>query len=501
MNPLSDIQFNNTYVNFPDNFYTRQNPTPVSKPELIAINERLSQQLGWDITYLRSPEGLAVLAGNHIPAGADPIATVYAGHQFGHFSPQLGDGRAVLLGEVLDSDGVRQDIQLKGAGPTPYSRNGDGRAAIGPVVREYIVSEAMAALGVPTTRALAAVSTGDTVFRETQLPGAVLTRVAPSHIRVGTFQFFAARRDEQALKQLTQHVIDRHYPEAAQADIPALALLEAVMTRQCELIAQWQSIGFIHCVMNTDNASVAGLTIDYGPCAFMDAYHSDTVFSSIDHQSRYAYRNQPGMAQWNMANFAQCLLPLVDADPDKAVEAAQKTIDAFPEIYTKAYVMRFRHKLGLNSEQETDAELITELLTCMQQSSADFTNTFRSLSHCSPTASSDTSEPDTCEKAFTSLFSNKQSISSWLERWRTRHKEETGELADTKALMRNNNPAYIPRNHRIAQAITAAEQHDYEPVHTLIALLSNPYSEQAGMAHFAKVPEADEIVKATFCGT
>jgi len=412
MTQTPEFQFDNTYVNLSDKLFTRLPPTPVSKPELIAINTGLADQLGLDAQALQSAEGLSVLAGNSVPNGADPIATAYAGHQFGNWVPQLGDGRAILLGELLDKAGTRFDIQLKGAGPTPFSRNGDGRAAIGPVVREYVVSEAMAALGVPTTRALAAVATGDTVRRETALPGAILTRVAHSHIRVGTFQFFAARRDNESIKLLTEHVIDRHYPELKLADNPALALLETVLARQAQLIAHWQSIGFIHGVMNTDNASIAGLTIDYGPCAFMDVYHPGTVFSSIDHASRYSYQNQPGIAQWNCANLAQCLLPLIDPDETKSLEAAQAVIDSFPQMYTAEYLDRFGKKLGLSTAQNDDATLISDLLELMADNKVDFTNTFRSLSQCN----FDNEAADTADSTFIERFNEQKSAMLWLQK-------------------------------------------------------------------------------------
>src|SRR5450755_926765 len=329
--------FQNTYAALPDNFFARVAPTPVDSPRLIKLNRPLAVHLGLDPDRLGSPEGTEILAGKRIPDGADPIAMAYAGHQFGHFVPQLGDGRAILLGEVIDADGVRRDIQLKGSGPTPFSRRGDGRAALGPVLREYIVSEAMAAFGIPTTRSLAAVVTGENVMRETPLPGAVLTRIASSHIRVGTFQYFAARGDTEGVRRLADHVIARHFPQAANADRPYHALLEGVIARQAELVARWLLVGFIHGVMTTDNSSISGETIDYGPCAFMDHYDPATVFSSIDEQGRYAYANQPRIALWNLTRLAECLLPLLSDDQDQAVEQAQTILADFPETFSAVY--------------------------------------------------------------------------------------------------------------------------------------------------------------------
>jgi len=497
MTQTPQFQFDNTYARLSDKLFTAQAPDAVSQPEFIAFNDDLAEQLGLNTQALRSADGLSVLAGNRIADGSEPIATVYAGHQFGNWVPQLGDGRAILLGEVLDKTGARFDIQLKGAGRTPYSRGGDGRAAIGPVVREYIVSEAMAALGVPTTRALAAVVTGDQVRRETALPGAILTRVAQSHIRVGTFQFFAARRDNDTIKLLTDHVIARHYPDLSEAENPALALLKAVLVKQAELISHWQGIGFIHGVMNTDNASVAGLTIDYGPCAFMDTYHPETVFSSIDHGSRYAYQNQPGIAQWNCANLAQCLLPLIDSDEEKSLSAAQAVIDDFPSIYTQAYLSRFKQKLGLNTDQADDAALVSDLLKTMSVEKVDFTNLFRALSHCSV----DKTATDANDTSVHQLFSDPQAISGWLERWRLRHEIESTDSEKRQLLMQQSNPAYIPRNHQIEKVIQAAYQSDYAPMQALSKVLSNPFSEQAGREIYAQPPETNEIVQATFCGT
>src|ERR1700709_456413 len=372
--------FQNTYSALPANFFARVAPTPVAAPRLIKLNRPLALQLGLDPDLLESPEGAEILAGKRLPDGADPIAMAYAGHQFGHFVPQLGDGRAILLGEVIDSDGVRRDIQLKGSGPTPFSRRGDGRAALGPVLREYVVSEAMFALGIPTTRSLAAVITGERVQRETMLPGAVLTRVAASHIRVGTFQFFAARGDTAGVRRLADHVIARHYPEVANVERPYHGLLAAGIARQADLVARWLLIGFIHGVMNTDNTSISGETIDYGPCAFMDAYDPATVFSSIDEQGRYAYANQPRIALWNLTRLAECLLPLFSEDQEKAIAEAQSALGGFGEKFDAAYHAGLRRKLGLFTAQDDDPELANDLLKAVAENAADFTLTFRRLS-------------------------------------------------------------------------------------------------------------------------
>src|SRR2546430_439052 len=386
-----NFPFENTYARLPDRFYARIAPTPVRAPRLIRVNTELALNLGLDPDWLAGPEGLEVLAGRVVPEAAEPIAMAYAGHQFGHFVPQLGDGRAILLGEVIDQQGVRRDVQLKGSGRTPFSRGGDGRAALGPVLREYVVSEAMAALGIPTTRSLAAVVTGETVARETPLPGAVLTRVATSHVRIGTFQFFAARGDLEGLRLLADHVITRHYPEAAHSDRRYASLLELVTLRQAELIARWLLVGFIHGVMNTDNTSIAGETIDYGPCAFMDEYNPSTVFSSIDEMGRYAYGNQPRIALWNLTRLAECLLPLFADDKDKAIEQAQFALGEFAEKFTTAYQAGLRVKIGLFTKADGDEALVQDLLDAMTKNQADFTYTFRRL--CAAALGADNDEP------------------------------------------------------------------------------------------------------------
>ena len=478
---MLDIPFDNSYGTLPQRFFTRQAPTPVAKPGLIAVNTTLAHELGLDPQALTSAEGVQALAGNAVPTGADPLAQVYAGHQFGGWSPQLGDGRALLLGEIFDSNSIRRDLQLKGSGPTPYSRMGDGRAWVGPVIREYIVSEAMHALGIPTTRALAAVTTGEAVYRETAQPGAVLTRVASSHIRVGTFQYFAARQDIDALRTLTDYVIDRHYPDAHNP----LALLDAVITRQARLIAQWMGVGFIHGVMNTDNSHVAGETIDYGPCAFMDAYHPEKVFSSIDQFGRYAYGRQPEIAVWNMAQLATCLLPLIDDDMDAAVEAATASVHKFPDIYRDAWLGIFRAKIGLSKAQDGDAQLIDTLLARMATLEADFTNTFRGLTDGTARAQ----------------FSDPAAYDSWAADWTARRARETQDAEAQAELMNATNPAVIPRNHRIEQAIQEAITEDYALFFKLNEILADPFDLAPQNASFATPPQPEEEVRQTFCGT
>jgi uncharacterized protein YdiU (UPF0061 family) len=486
--------FQNTYAALPANFFARVAPTPVTSPRLIKLNRPLAVQLGLDPDRLDSPEGAEILAGKRIPDGAEPIAMAYAGHQFGHFVPQLGDGRAILLGEVIDTDGVRRDIQLKGSGPTPFSRRGDGRAALGPVLREYIVSEAMAALGIPTTRSLAAVMTGENVVRETMLPGAVLTRVASSHIRVGTFQFFAARGDTEGIRRLADHVIARHYPEAANAERPYHALLAAVIARQADLVARWLLIGFIHGVMNTDNTSISGETIDYGPCAFMDHYDPAKVFSSIDEQGRYAYANQPRIALWNLTRLAECLLPLFSDEQDKAISEAQSALANFAEAFNSAYQAGLRRKLGLFTAQDGDPALAQDLLDAMAKNQADFTLTFRRLSDAA-------ADPDG-DRNVRQLFADPAAYDQWEVLWRKRLSEEPQDSAARQIAMRSVNPAFIPRNHRVEAVIDAAvTRDDFAPFEELLAVLSNPYADQPAYAAYAQAPEPHQCVLRTFCGT
>ncbi len=473
---MTAISFDNSYARLPGTMHVGVLPTPVKAPRLIKVNEALARELRIDPATLTAD----IAAGNALPAGATPIAQAYAGHQFGNFVPQLGDGRAILLGEVVDVNGRRRDIQLKGSGPTPFSRRGDGRAALGPVLREYLVSEAMHALGIPTTRALMAATTGEKVYREAILPGAVLTRVAASHIRVGTFQFFAVRRDLDSLKALMDHVIARHYPELEGAENPALALLNAVMERQAALVSRWVQVGFIHGVMNTDNTSISGETIDYGPCAFMDAYDPGTVFSSIDTYGRYAYGNQAPIAQWNLARLAETLLPFLHEVQDEAVRIATERIEAFPAIYTRHWLEGFRRKIGLVSAEDGDLDLIQALLDAMQMARADFTRTFRALS---------SGEEPT-------------ELADWLPKWRERLVRDPLGEAERMSLMRAVNPAYIPRNHHVEAMIEAAvEREDYGPFEQVLRVLMMPYEEQAGAEAYAEAPGETEKVYRTFCGT
>ncbi len=490
----SQFPFDNTYARLPERFFAPIAPTPVRAPRLIQVNRPLALQLGLDPDWLASQEGVETLAGNRVPGTATPIATAYAGHQFGGFVPQLGDGRAILLGEVVDRAGVRRDLQLKGGGPTPFSRRGDGRAALGPVLREYLLSESMAALGIPTSRALAAVTTGEKVMRDTMLPGAVLTRVAASHLRVGTFQFFASRGDTEGVRLLADHVIARHYPDAARAPRPYRALLDAVIKAQAELIPQWLLVGFIHGVMNTDNMSVAGETIDYGPCAFMDEYHPETVFSSIDRHGRYAYGNQPPIAHWNLTRLAECLLPLLAEETEPAIEEAKAALSAFSPVFETAYQAGLRRKLGLSAEQEGDLALGQDLLAAMLAGRADFTLTFRRLS--------DAAAAPEDHSGVRNLFADPASYDAWALRWRARLELEPMEPAARQAAMRSTNPAYIPRNHRVEAVIRAAEDRDdFAPFEELLTVLSNPFEDQPPFAHYALPPQEHERVRETFCGT
>jgi uncharacterized protein YdiU (UPF0061 family) len=486
--------FEHTYAALPANFFARVAPTPVAAPRLIKLNRALATHLGLDPDLLSTPEGAEVLAGKRVPDGADPIAMAYAGHQFGHFVPQLGDGRAILLGEVIDKDGIRRDIQLKGSGPTPFSRRGDGRAALGPVLREYIVSEAMFKLDIPTTRSLAAVMSGENVQRETMLPGAVLTRVASSHVRVGTFQFFAARGDTDGVRRLADHVIGRHYPDLAQTERPYHALLDAVIARQADLIARWLLVGFIHGVMNTDNTSISGETIDYGPCAFMDEYNPATVFSSIDEMGRYAYGNQPRIALWNLTRLAECLLPLFSDDKDKAIEQAQFALGAFAEKFTEAYQAGLRQKIGLFTARDGDEALVQDLLDAMAKNQADFTLTFRRLGDIA--ADPADSEP------VRELFVDPTAFDPWAERWRQRIAEEPQSASERQSAMRRVNPAFIPRNHRVEAVIQAAVANDdFAPFEELLTVLSKPWEDQPAFAAYAEPPEPHQRVHQTFCGT
>ena len=485
--------FDNSFARLPERFYARLPPTPVRDPKLIKLNDTLARDLNLDPTALASPEGIAVLAGNTVAEGSEPLATAYAGHQFGNFVPQLGDGRAILLGEVIARDGLRYDIQLKGAGPTPFSRRADGRAALGPVLREYIVSEAMAALGVPTTRALAALSTGEVTMREEPLPGAIVVRVAQSHVRVGSFQYFAARDDVDGVKTLADYVIARHYPDAACAENPYRALLDGVIAKQASLIAQWLCLGFIHGVMNTDNMTISGETIDYGPCAFMDTYHPATVFSSIDAQGRYAYGNQPRIAVWNLTRLAETLLPLIDENQEAAIKQAEEALGAFRGVFEKAYAGGLSRKIGLMTDRDGDFDLANELLGAMAANQADFTLTFRRL--CD--AAADTSHDEPVRE----LFVDPTVFDAWAVKWRARLAEEGGDASARRDAMRAVNPMFIPRNHRVEEAIVAATAGDFAPFETLTKVLAHPFDDQPDFADYAKPPREDQIVQQTFCGT
>ncbi|MBM4373854.1 MAG: YdiU family protein [Deltaproteobacteria bacterium] len=487
------FSFDNRYARLPERFHARRAPTPVESPGLIKVNRGLAELLGIDPDALASPEGVAVLAGNRVPEGSEPIALAYAGHQFGHFVPQLGDGRAILMGEIVARDGRRYDLQWKGSGRTPFSRGGDGRAALGPVLREYLVCEAMHALGVPTTRTLGAVTTGDYVMREAPLPGAVLVRVASSHLRVGTFQFFAARGDVDGLRLLAEHARSLHEPEAFDSEHPFRALLDGVVKRQAELVARWLGLGFIHGVMNTDNCAISGETLDYGPCAFMDAFHPAKVFSSIDRQGRYAFSQQPRIAGWNLARLAEAMLPILADSESAAVEAAQTSLDRFGGAFDDAYAVVARRKLGLFEARAGDAELYGALLACMADAGADFTLTFRSLARAA--------EDDATLAELRATFGS-PAVTEWLERWRLRLADERPiPAAERAAAMRAVNPAYIPRNHQVELAIRAAMSGDLEPFHELVDVLARPYDEQPGKERFALAPRPEERVTQTFCGT
>ena len=478
---MVNIPFDNTYAELPDAFFSRVSPSPVPAPELVALNAPLAAELGLNLDELKSRAGIAVLSGSAAPDGSAPLAQAYAGHQFGGFSPQLGDGRAMLLGEVVDNKGIRQDIQLKGSGRTPYSRGGDGRAWLGPVLREYVVSEAMAAMNIPTTRALSAVTTGQDVMREAPLPGAVLCRVASSHIRVGTFQYFAARQDLESLQVLTDYTIARHFPDA---DGP-MGLFSAAVTAQAKLIARWMAVGFIHGVMNTDNTHVGGLTIDYGPCAFMDTYHAARLYSSIDQRGRYAYNNQPEIIVWNLAQLATSLIPLMGEDTDASVQKATEVLQSFSEQFQAAWLAEFRAKLGLTLAQNGDEALINELLERMAAQQADFTNTFRALA--GGTARDQFTDPTVFDE--------------WNTRWQARLAHEATTDDEQRTLIRSASPALIPRNHRVEEMIQAAVTGDYAPFERLNAALANPFEDIKEYEDLKRPPTSDEEVTQTFCGT
>jgi serine/tyrosine/threonine adenylyltransferase len=487
---MSGWRLEQSYATLPALFHSTAVPTPVRDPQFVVFNTRLADELGLDVAALDTPQGAAIFGGNAVPDGARPLAQAYAGHQFGHFTT-LGDGRAILLGEQRTPAGSVVDIQLKGAGPTPYSRRGDGRAALGPMLRELIVSEAMHALGIATSRSLAVVSTGEPVYRERTLPGAVLTRVAASHLRVGTFEWAAAHRDEPALRALADYTMARHYPDAASAANPYLALYDAIVERQAALIARWQLVGFIHGVMNTDNMSLAGESIDYGPCAFMDTYDPATVFSSIDAQGRYAYGNQPAIAQWNLARLAEAMLPLFDTDQAHAVELANAAIGRFAERFEHHWLTGMRSKLGLFTAQPDDRQLVDDLLTWMHDARADFTNTFRMLM----------SARESTDDTATGGVSMDAALMEWRGRWLLRLANQPQNASEVATLMERSNPAVIPRNHKVEEALAAAEAGDLTVLERLLAALESPYDHERSRPEFASPPPEGGRPYRTFCGT
>jgi serine/tyrosine/threonine adenylyltransferase len=477
--------FDNSYARLPKTFFTSQNPTPVHSPKIVIFNQSLATSLGLDVQNLQSEEGAAVFAGNKIPEGATSLAQAYAGHQFGHFT-MLGDGRAVLLGEQITPQGQRFDIQLKGSGRTTYSRGGDGRAAIGPMLREYIISEAMHGLGIPTTRSLAVVTTGEEITRESYLPGGILTRVAASHLRVGTFQYAARWGSEEDLRELADYAIKRHYPEIEEDENRYLSFLQEVIKRQAMLIAKWQLVGFIHGVMNTDNMTISGETIDYGPCAFMDTYDPATVFSSIDREGRYAYGNQPNIGVWNLARLAEALLPLLHEDQEEAVTLAQDKLSDFAQLFESNWLEGMRAKLGLFNEEEQDKQLIKDLLEMMQKHRADYTNTFRAL---------------TLDKPEETVLQGTTEFTQWLEQWQARLGRQQESKDSSTQLMRNSNPAVIPRNHRVEEALEAANNGDYRVMERLLIVLSNPYAYSPEQLEYTTLPAPAARPYRTFCGT
>ncbi len=492
--PSQAINFDNSYAQLPEGFFAKTSPTPSSDPKLLVMNAELAESLQIDPKWLSSDEGLEMLSGQKMPVGAQPLAMAYAGHQFGNFVPQLGDGRAILIGEVLDRNAERFDIQLKGGGLTPFSRGGDGKAALGPALREYIVSEAMYRLGIPTTRALAVVTTGDMVQREIPLPGAIITRVASSHIRVGTFQYFYARDDITSLRKLADYVVERHYPDAADGSNKYAQLLTCVVKKQAELIAHWMRVGFIHGVMNTDNTTVSGETIDYGPCAFMDVFDPKTVFSAIDQTGRYAYGQQPQIGQWNLSVFAQSMLPLLSEDQDKAVDLAKEALAHYPSAFQSAYERGVRDKMGLVLSKDGDIDLWQDLAKHLAVHEIDFTQFFRLFSDAK-------SEPSMADMKLYELFGGPSMFDMWLLAWRSRLREEERDDNARQAAMRAVNPIYIPRNHVVEEALDNAHNGDLSYANRLIEILQNPFEEQAGCERYARPPLPDEVVANTFCGT
>ncbi|KAB7616322.1 YdiU family protein [Amylibacter sp. SFDW26] len=489
---MSAVNFNNSYASLPEVFYTKQKADPAPAPSWIKTNDALAKKLGIDVSFLNSNAGLDMLSGRAVTDGSYPLAMVYAGHQFGGWSPRLGDGRALLLGEVIGTDNIRYDIQLKGSGRTPYSRGGDGKAAVGPVIREYIVSEAMAALGVPTTRALAAVTTGEDVIRETRLPGAILTRVAQSHIRVGTFQYFYAQNDKASLKTLADYVIDRHYPKAHGTENPIQAMYNSIVTRQAKLIALWMKYGFIHGVMNTDNCQIAGETIDYGPCAYMDTFHPMKVFSSIDEQGRYAWGKQPHLAHWNLSRLGEALMPIWGKDDDTTTAEISTALDTFSDTFNENFYAAFAQKLGLPELDSQSAPFLETTFETMTSNKIDFTLFFAHLRR---------STDPTYQEKLINLFETPEAAGIWLGQWDTLKAKSGISANDSQTAMDTANPIYIARNHRVEEAIQAGLQGNYEPMNALHDILQNPFTQQDGAETYEAAPEATEIVQQTFCGT
>ncbi len=486
------LAFEHTYARELPGLFEPWQAAPVPAPQLLALNEQLARELGVDPEALRTPEGVALLVGHSLPEGAQPIAQAYAGHQFGGFSPRLGDGRALLLGEVLDRDGRRRDLHLKGSGRTPFARGADGKAAVGPMLREYVIGEAMHALGIPTTRALAVVATGERVVRDRVLPGAVLARVAASHLRVGTFQYAAVHVGPQAVRRLADYAIARHHPDVAEADDPYLALLERVLDVQAALVAQWMLVGFIHGVMNTDNMTISGETIDYGPCAFLEAYDPATVFSSIDHGGRYAYGNQPAIAQWNLARFAETLLPLLDEDADAAVARATAVLNAFPERFSRAWSAGMVGKLGLTEPPPDDGALFDDLLRLLQEHGVDWTSLLRGLSSVLRGAPAPARDQ----------FVDRSAFDAWAQRWRGELAAQGRDETAAAAAMDRVNPVYVPRNERVEEALAAATAGDLEPFRRLVDVVTRPYDERPGLERYAEpAPTSFTGTYRTFCGT
>ena len=486
------FEFDNSFARTMEGFYVRAKAAKFPAPKIVLFNGPLARQLGVDAKNLNTPAGAELLCGNVIPQGADPLSQAYAGHQFGGFSPRLGDGRAMLLGEIIDTSGQRQDLQLKGSGRTEFSRGGDGKAALGPVLREYIMGEAMHNLGIATTRALAAVTTGESIEREGAKQGAVLVRVAASHLRVGTFQYFAARGDMEKVRQLADYAIERHYPELKDANNKYFEFLRALIKRQLSLVAKWIEVGFVHGVMNTDNMSISGETIDYGPCAFIDAYNPGAVFSSIDQNGRYGFGNQPVMAQWNLARFAETLLGVIEPGvPEKAVEAASALINQIPEQYTEIWLRGMRAKIGLDTEEESDIDLINSMLAIMENSQVDYTRFFRFLAF---SATGD-------DTALRKLFAQNAAIDNWLDKWRARTKKETLEGAARAEKMNKVNPIYIARNHLVEDCLSAAQNGDFGTTDKLLTALSAPYKARMGFERYEQPAPKDFGPYKTFCGT